>query len=460
MPDLLTFRAIGRRLGGRLPTTATLVFLGGALTGGAAAQARTWSLSQAQEQAVVANLTLEQARAGVQQAAAQRLQTLSARLPSVDVSEHVVRTRDAVSAFGFGLEQERFDPATLATPGALVHPAAVTDYKTVLQVRQPLFNGGQEWHARHQATAAWQAAGARLQRTEAQVRLQTAEAYWGLVLARGALEAVRQACAAAEGHAAAAKAHYEQQSAPLSDLLAAQVRVAERRSQEIDATDRVAAAADGLTLATGLALTDEVVPTDSLVALAMSTPLESLLGAQLAGHGDLQAAAAAEKAAEHGVGVARAASMPHLNAFGQLDLDADEPFARQGESWTVGVAATWNLFSGLQSTGAKRQAQAQVRQARAGRELATAQLERQIAQAWRAVRSAQTQVELAGQAVAQADERLRMTHLQYQEEQVPSTDVLDAEAALTEARLRRLQALHDVNVGMARLTYAAGRPVE
>lgn len=460
MPELLTSRVTGRRRGSRLPTTTALVLLGCALVADATAQARTWSLSQAQEQAVAANLILEEARADVQQAAAQRLQTLAARLPAVDVAEHVVRTRDAVSAFGFGLEQERFDPASLATPGALVHPAAVTDYKTVLQVRQPLFNGGQEWHARHRATAAWQAAGARFRRTEAHVQLQTAEAYWGLVLARGALDAVRQARAAAEGHAAAAKSHYEQQSAPLSDLLAAQVRVSERRSQEVDAADRVAAAADGLTLVTGLALADEVVPTDTLAALTLSTPLESLLGDHLASHGDLEAAAAAEAAAQHGVGVARAAYLPHLNAFGQLDLDADEPFARQGESWTVGVAATWSVFSGLQSTGAKRQAQAQVRQARAQRELATAQLERQIAQAWRAVRAAQTQVELAGQAVAQADERLRMTHLQYQEEQVPSTDVLDAEAALTEARLRRLQALHDVNVGMARLTYAAGRPVE
>jgi outer membrane protein TolC len=322
-----------------------------------------------------------------------------------------------------------------------------------------VFTGGQEWAARRQATAGLRAAQARLRRTEEEVRLQTAEAYWGLVLAREALAAVRHSLATARAHADAAKAHYEEETAPLSDLLAAQVRVAELRGQEIEAADRVAAAADGLSLVTGLEAGIELVPSDTLSEPALTAALEDLVGPVLADHAELVAATEAVTAARHGVGVARADLLPHLSAFGQVDLDSDDPLARQGESWTVGVAATWNLFSGLRSTGAIDQAQAQLVQAQAQRTFLASRLTRQLAQAWRAVHAAQAQVAIADEAVAQADERLRMTSLQYQEELVAATDLLDAETALTQTRLRRLQALHDLNLGMARLEFAAGRPV-
>ena len=85
-----------------------------------------------------------------------------------------------------------------------------------------------------------------------------------------------------------------------------------------------------------------------------------------------------------------------------------------------------------------------------------AQAEREVMQAWRAVKAAQAQVEIAAEAVAQAEEWLRMIGLQYQEELVTATDLLDAETALTQARIRRLQALHGLNVGLAQLEFAAG----
>ncbi|MFA6108370.1 MAG: TolC family protein [Candidatus Latescibacterota bacterium] len=455
----------------RRSASITAVLLAGALVQSPVAQevtpsatespgTRVLSLADAQARALEVNQILQVARAGVDQARAARLQTWAGHLPSIDLSQRAIRTNDAVSAFGFGLKQERFDPSSLAVPGALVQPDAATDYQTVVELRQPVWNGGQELHARRQAGAGLRLAQARLRRTEEQIRLQTAEAYWGLVLARQALEAVRHSLATARAHADAARAHYEEETAPLSDLLAAQVRVAELRGQEIDAVDRVAAAVDGLSLVTGLETGIELVPADTLGEPAITMELKELIDAALAEHAELEAADQTTAAARHAVGVARADFLPHLNAFGQVDLDSDAPFERQGESWTVGVAATWNLFAGLRSTGAVGQARAQLTQAQAQRAFLEAQLARQIAQAWRAVHSAQAQVAIAGEAVAQADERLRMTGLQYQEELVAAVDLLDAETALTQTRLRRLQALHGLNVGMARLEFAAGLPVQ
>jgi len=418
------------------------------------------SLAEAQDRALAGNQMLEVAREGVKQAQAMRLQTWAGHLPSVSLSEKAIRTNDAVNAFGFGLKQERFNPAALAVPAALTQPDAITDYQTVLAVRQPLFNGGQAIFGRRQARAGVKAAEAQLRRGEQEVRLRTAQAYWGLVLAQEALQAVRQALETARAHADAARAHYEQQTAPLSDLLAAQVRVAELRGEEIAAANRVAEGADALSLVMGLGRAVEVAPADTLSYRELGASMAELVAAALGGRADLVGAAQQAEAARQGVGVARADFLPHLNAFAQVDLDSDELLDRQGESWTVGAMVTWNIFSGFHSTGTLRRAKAKRGQARAQQEFLEAQAAREVEQAWRSVKAAQAQVEIAGEAVAQATERLRMTDLQFQEELASATDLLDAETALTQARVRRLQALHALNVGLARLEHAAGRPID
>lgn len=441
-------QAINRRITG--------ILLSAALALPVAGQERLQlSLDEAQEMALAGNQMLEAARQGVAQVEAMRLQTRAGHLPSISVSEKAMRTNNALSAFGFRLSQERVTQPDFA-PQQLNDPQAISDFQTVVEVQQPLFNGGQAIHGKRQARAGVQAAQAQLRRGEQEVRLHTAEAYWGLVLAREGLEAVRQALETARAHAAAAQAHYAQQTAPLSDLLAAQVRVAELRGREIDAVNQVAAAADGLSLVMGLDSRVELAPVDTLSYQRLDRAFEDLVAAALGRRADLVAAEQQTEAARHGVGVAGAAFLPHLNAFAQLQLDADDPVDRQGESWTVGAMVTWNLFAGFSSTGALREAKAKLGQARAQREFMAAQAEREVMQAWRAVKAAQAQVEIAAEAVAQAEEWLRMIGLQYQEELVTATDLLDAETALTQARIRRLQALHGLNVGLAQLEFAAG----
>jgi len=421
-------------------------------------QQMTVGLGEAQDRALSANQMLEVARQGLAQAQAMQVQAWAGHLPRVSLTQQMIRTNNALSVFGFRLRQERVLEQDFA-PAALNDPAALSDFQTLLQVRQPLLNGGKAIYGRRQARAGVQAAQAQLRRAEQQVRLHTAQGYWGMVLAQQALVAVRQSLETVRAHAAIARSHFEQETAPLSDLLAAQVRVAELQGQEIDAANRVATAADNLSLVMGLEQTVELVPVDSLSYRAVTQSLEELRGTALASRADLVAAGHQTDAAAHGIGVARGEFLPHLNAFAQVDLDADGLLERQGESWTVGAMVTWNLFDGLESAGAYRGARAQLGQARAQRRFLEQQVVRDVAAGWRQVRAAQAQVEIASEAVAQAEERLRMTDLQYRETLITATDLLDAETALTRARMRRLQALHALNLGMAQLEFAVGQPL-
>ena len=417
------------------------------------------SLAQAQSVAVEGNQMLRAARKGVERAQAMKLQTLAGHLPTVRLSEGVMRSNDAVNAFGFRLRQERFTQADFDV-NALNGPQAITNFQTKLEILQPVFNGGETIYRRRQASLGVTAAERDLARGEDEVRFHTAEAYWGMVLARASLEAVQQALETARAHAAAAEARHRQETAPLSDVLAARVRVAELREQEIVSANRVRDAADGLSLIMGLEAGADATPADALALRPVNVALDALVARALMARPDLMASRSRAEAAEKGIGAARAAYIPHLNAFVELELDSDNLLKRRGESWMAGAMVTWNVFSGFRSVGAVRAARAEAAAADAQADFRKAEAVREVRKAYREVTAASARVGVADEALRQADERLRMTGLQYQEGLVTAADLLDAETAQTHTRLRKLAALHDLNVGLARLSFVVGEPVE
>jgi outer membrane protein TolC len=412
------------------------------------------SLAKAQSLALEQNRALGAARAHVDEARGARLQTWAARLPSIQISEQIARTNDAVGAFGTRLRQERFRQKDFQLQ-SLNEPAAITGARTALSVSQPLLSLPDQVYGRRRADSGVRAAEAGLRRARDQVRLMTAEAYWGLVMTARSLEVVEHSLETAAAHAAVARAHFEEGTAPRTDMLAAEVRVSELRTERIKASNGVREAADHLTLAMGQAPV-EVLPTDSLRASHPVAAMEELVAAALKRRPDLVAADEQVEMARQGLGAARSQYLPQVQAFAELALDGDAPFARQGESWTVGAMATWNLFTGLHTRGEVARSRARVSLSLADRDLARQRVEREVRGAYRHVESARSRLEVAEQAVAQAEERLRVSELKHQQGLMSSTDLLDAELAWRQTEIRRLQALHDLSVGVARLEFAVG----
>ena len=416
------------------------------------------SLLEAHNQALAHNQPLAAAQNKVDAATAAKRQTWAGHLPQISLSEQVVRSNDAVNAFGFKLKQERFTQADFALD-ALNKPGAVTNFQTSLNVHQPLFNGGQAIYQRRQAAAAMKATQAQLVRQQQETVRQTSQAYWDLVLAREALKTVRQGLTMAHAHAHMAQAHYEQQLVPLTDLLAAQVRVAELKNEEITAVYHIGNAEDRLSLFMGLDPT-AFIPTDGLKPISVDLPLAELEAVARQQRPDLAAMQQQVEAVRQSVKVEQAAYLPHVNAFARVDLDADTPLARQGEGWTVGAVITWNLFSGFNTVGAVQQANAQQAQAKAQLSYLQQQIDRQVRQAHRALSAAQNQIHVAKEALDQTQERQRISKLQYKEGLITATDLLAAETAQTQTHLRLLQALHALNVGVAQLELAVGKKLQ
>lgn len=423
-----------------------------------AEEALEFSLRGAQERAKRDNALLRAAAEEVEQARARALESWAGYWPNVRVSEQVVRSDDAVNAFGFRLKQERFRQADFAVE-RLNAPAALNNFQTQIEVQQPIYSGGRALNGRRAAVAMQHAAEASFMRRSAEVREQTAIAYWDLVLADSARVTTKQSLEAARADARIVDLRYHEGTALGTERLAAQLRALEAEVEEGAAVAARESAQERLSLLLGLEATVQIKPTQELAADQQLPPLISLIDRAWTERADLRAASYGLQAAERGVGVAKAAHWPQLGAFARAGLDADALLERQGESWTVGAELVWELPA-ASSVGQVRRARAEREQARAQLGFLRAQIEREVRGVYRSVHVAQVRLAARVRAVELALERRRIAQLHYGELMTTTTELLAARTALAQARLGRIEAQRDVRVRLAQLELAIGGALE
>jgi outer membrane protein TolC len=124
--------------------------------------------------------------------------------------------------------------------------------------------------------------------------------------------------------------------------------------------------------------------------------------------------------------------------------------------YTIGASLTFNVFD----LGRR----ARLKQARSAESLATAEredlanrIQLDVVRAYQQYTSARERLFVAGRAVNQATETLRIVQDRYQEGLTTITEVLRAQTALVRSRMNLLAARYDHYVGYAQVLLATGR---
>jgi outer membrane protein len=414
------------------------------------------SVSDAIARSRANNPTALAARQDVQAMKGAHVSSLAGFLPSLRVSETLMRTNDPVAVFGTKLRQTRFAQTDLAL-NALNHPNAVNNAATALMFRQPVFSGGSAL-AQRRAAASQVAAGAGQEARHLQMlALETRKAYYGVVLAKSQLTVIRSALAAAESHVQQAMVMREAGTVAQSDVLSARVRESQLRENAITAQHAVANAEDGLLLVMGMPMEPkpDLLLVDSLRQEDVQPSLETLLSGLEARRPDLTAQQAMTDAVGHQVSVAKGSRLPQANIMAQYEMSADKVMGKDGDHWGAFVEVSWDLFTGMHRVGQVRQAKAQHAAMEHRSAYALNQAKVEVRVAYRNMLAAKERIGVAEESVTAAEESLRMVELQYDAGLATVTRLLETEAALTETRGRLLLALHDYTMGIAQLEFAA-----
>jgi outer membrane protein TolC len=152
----------------------------------------------------------------------------------------------------------------------------------------------------------------------------------------------------------------------------------------------------------------------------------------------------------------RTERFPQLYLAGGYDFTENRYQVHEG-NWSLAAGVEMNLFAGGATRERLLQKDRELLVLERQRELLLDAVRLEVREASLALGTARARVDVAGAAVGQARENLRLQRLRYDEGVGTATEVLDAVSLLGTAEQNELNAKCDVNDALARLDYAVGR---
>lgn len=403
----------------------------------------------------VETLTLEQALVAVEKGNAQiRVSEIERRisaadhrstdavfLPQVSLGYTAMVTDNPLNAFGFLLQQRNVSQADF-NPAVLNHPSAADLYNVSLDVKMPIFNLDMIY-ARKGAKAMEKVNAHKAEYTRRYIRFETQKAYTQLQFAHCAKSVLELALSDVRRIHETVLSFEKQGLMQRSDVLNAQVQVNTIEAALANAESNITSASEGLALLMGEKQVEGMVyATDSLMPLASSAD-ELVFSPHRA---DLRALEAASEATDWMARSAQSAFIPKVNAFGTFQLNNGKPFAFKNEAYMMGINLTWNLFQGTQNIHKTRSALLKSEKMREELKNRTDQIRTEVDKNRRDLVVSDFEIRKHGMSVAQAEEALRIIRHRFDEGLASTTDLLQAQAQLSQQRLGRAQAVMQHNI--------------
>ena len=212
---------------------------------------RNLALAEAVRVALEKNPTVQAAAAYAQAVHEGIAEAKAARLPRVDFSEGFTRGNNPVYVFGGSLTERQFTTNDFAL-NFLNTPPPLDIFRTQFTAALPLYDAGQTGRRIKGAKLSAQGAGETGQRTRQEVIFNVVKAYTGELLARESVRVAEAAVKTAQSDLHRAAARQEEGQAVPSDLLSAQVQLAQAQEDLLQAQNAVDLAHAALNVAMGL----------------------------------------------------------------------------------------------------------------------------------------------------------------------------------------------------------------
>lgn len=421
----------------------------------AAAQAGTLTLSQAVAIALQKNPRTEVAAAGRTLADARLQEARSGRKPLLQASETFTNSNNPVFVFGSLLEQGRFGANNFAI-GSLNNPDPLSNFRSAVTLHFPLFDQRQTETRVSQAKIARQQADQKTDLTEQQLRFEVIRAYYSVLLAQARVSVADDTIKTAEADVKRARDLFETGLTVHSDLLAAEVQLAEFRQQRIQAQAEFTTSVAALNTALGLSVETSQILSGELTERSFTVDSLDLLATQaLRNRPDYQQALSSIEASRAQIRGARGEWQPRVDAFATAGASARYLVTSGSTDYAVGASVSFNVFDAGRKARMD-QARANESMARAEAEQLANQIRFEVVRSFQQYLSARERLAVVAQISAQASETLRIVQDRYHSGLTTITELLRAETALVRARTDVLDARYDQYVGYAGVLLATG----
>lgn len=439
---ILSFSAVALAIAGGSPPDASVP------TG----KDQLWTLARAINHAQRTNPQAREAEALVSQARSLLNQVNGTFWPRLRVEAQYGVTNLPAATFANLVNQKSIEDRGFMGFGAFDSLPTTDNLAVSGGLMLPVYAGGERFAQRKAARHGVTALGHRVEVVRRALSLEVVRVYFGIRRARALKEAAGAAVLAFERNLEVARSRRDAGSMLEQDVLNVEVRLSEARESVVVAEN--AARIGRYALKAILALTDDSIDIDAgpLPQLAepdSSSPLP---------RPELAACRSQTNSADAAVDAAWAGYLPVIGAFGQVIYN--QGFIEDdGNSISFVGGLSVGLNVGVDTHGAIEAA----RHARAAQAHRCAQLEQTLRleadQARVRVEDARSRLQVATRQIELADKSAALTRDRFEEGLALSTRLIEAETALTAARVRRVEAETAEQVAIAELRQAFGLPI-
>jgi outer membrane protein TolC len=302
-----------------------------------------------------------------------------------------------------------------------------------------------------------------LRKTFIETSYNVTQTYFGVLKAGKMLKLAEESKDMAQSHLKQVQAMLSAGVSTRADLLRAEVQMANSEVSLTKARSGLDLAKDAFNNALGNDLEQEVKLEEEgfTGAVAALPEYKSLLNLAFDNRPDWKEFVLTTGINEENLKLAQAAYLPSvvLSATTGNSINEYPSFKSDVNSWNVVGAASWTLFDGLVRENKVSEAASNLAAQKASEEQVRNGIALEVRDAFLSLKSARETIGSTKKAVDSAEEGYKVSSLRFNSGVGTNLEVIDAQVALTQARLNHLQALFDVEIAKARINKVVGKEI-
>jgi len=257
------------------------------------------------------------------------------------------------------------------------------------------------------------------------------------------------------------RSYYNAGVAPVNDLLKAEMELADAQQKLVQAKNQAALARSALNVILARPVNAPVDLEDILVYAPETAGFEDSIGTALKERPEIRLVDIDLQRAEQKIRLTRSGYYPEVNLAYDFIKEGDSadvsgsPYHDE-ERWQLAVAASWTLWEWGKTHFAVRQGESAREELIKTRKALEDSVRLDVREALLYISTAEQNIPTTEKAVLQGEENLRVAQEGYRAQVNTVTDVLDAQALLTQARVNYYKAMYTHSLAKAQLLRAMG----
>lgn len=291
--------------------------------------------------------------------------------------------------------------------------------------------------------------------------LNVKEAYFNILKADKAVDVAKSAVESLESHSALAKNFYDTGMTPINDMLKAEVELANAQHDYIKAQNEATFARASFNVLLSRTADESFDLEDILTFTPVTPDFNTNLEKALESRPEIKSINIMDEQADRQIALTKSRYYPEADFSFDYIKEGDDPLVNGSDyedanSWQAMIGVTWTFWDWDKTKSAVRQDESRKSQLTKTRRTIEDNIRLELKKATLDLKEAEQKIPTAKKAVEQAEENLRVSEERYKVQETTSTEVLDAQTLLSQARMNYYNALYDHHLAKACLLRSIG----